>query len=153
LRVDNGSMANTVNPIPKDHHTVTPYLVLHDAAKFLDFAKQAFGASEIARHGRPDGTVMHAEMRIGDSVIMIGGAQDKPQTAMLHLYVPDCDASYERAIKAGAKSLREPADQFYGDRSGGVEDAWGNTWWFATHKEDLTSEEFEKRAAAQGKPK
>jgi uncharacterized glyoxalase superfamily protein PhnB len=67
---------------------------------------------------------------------------------MLHLYVPDVDASYQRAMKAGAKSLREPADQWYGDRSGGVEDAWGNTWWFATHKEDLSSEEFEKRAAA-----
>jgi len=142
-------MAKTVNPIPEGHHTVTPFLVLRDSGKFLDFAAKALGATVVARHDTPSGDVMHAEIRIGDSIIMIGGAQDKVTNGMLHLYVPDTDASYHRAVQAGAKSLREPADQFYGDRSAGVEDAWGNTWWFATHVEDVSPEEMEKRMAAR----
>src|SRR5690242_8838227 len=93
--------------IPKGHHTVTPFLVLKDAAKFLNFVKSAFGAKIIVRHNSPDGNVMHAEIQIGDSIVMLGGAAGKEWTGMLHLYVPDCDASYKRAVKAGARSVRE----------------------------------------------
>jgi uncharacterized glyoxalase superfamily protein PhnB len=141
-------MANKVD-LPEGRHTVTPFLVLRDAGKFLDFAVKAFEATLIERFDTPNGDVMHAEIRIGDSVIMIGGAQDKVTNGMLHLYTPDTDASYRRAIEAGAKSIREPADQFYGHRSAGVEDAWGNTWWFAQHIEDVSPEELKRRMAAR----
>jgi len=140
-----------VQPIPDGYHTVTPYLVLEGAAKFIDFAKQAFGAEETFRMAGPDGKIGHAELKIGDSMIMLGdapGAQSGPMPGMLHLYVPDADASYKRALQAGATSLREPADQFYGDRSAGVKDAFGNQWWLATHIEDVAPEEMQKRAAA-----
>lgn len=97
-----------------------------------------------------DGTIMHAEVRIGDSVVMMGesGGEFTPMPASIHLYVEDTDATYKRALRAGATSLREPADQFYGDRSAGVKDLAGNHWWIATHKEDVSPEELEKRAAA-----
>jgi PhnB protein len=145
-------MATKVKPIPEGHHTVTPYIVVTGVAKLIDFAKEVFGATEVHLSKRPDGTVMHAEIKIGDSIVMMGeGAQFKAFPAMLHLYLEDCDAVYRRAIQAGAKSLREPADQLYGDRTGGVEDAFGNQWWIATHVEDVTPEEIERRAkAAQG---
>ena len=92
---------------------------------------------------------MHAEIKIGDSIVMMGEGQDvKKFPAMLHLYMEDVDAVYQRALQAGAKSLREPSDQPYGDRSGGVEDAFGNQWWISTHVEDVTSEEMERRAKA-----
>ena len=140
---------STVKKIPDGMHSVTPHLVCAGAPAAIDFYKKAFGAVELHRLPGPDGKLMHAAIKIGDSVIMIGGAQDKVTNGMLHLYVPDTDASYRRAVEAGAKSLREPADQFYGDRSAGVEDAWGNTWWFATHVEDVSSEEMERRMAAR----
>jgi uncharacterized glyoxalase superfamily protein PhnB len=146
-------MATKVKPIPEGHHTVTPYIVVPEVAKLIEFTKQAFGASEVFISKRPDGSVMHAEIKIGDSMIMMaeGGEGGKTFLAMLHLYVDDVDAVYQRAIGAGAKSLREPTDQVYGDRSGGVEDSFGNQWWLATHTEDVTSEEMERRAkAAQG---
>jgi PhnB protein len=146
-------MATKVKPIPEGHHTVTPYIVVSGVAKLIEFAKQAFGASELYVSKRPDGSVMHAEIKIGDSIIMLGegGAGGKTFLAMLHLYVDDVDAVYRTSIQAGGKSLREPADQVYGDRSGGVEDSFGNQWWLATHIEDVTSEEIERRArAAQG---
>jgi PhnB protein len=128
-------MANKVNPIPEGHHTVTPYLVIPGVAKLIEFVKQAFGATEVHVSRRPDGTVMHAEVKIGDSIIMMGegGEGGKHFPGMLHLYMEDVDAVYRRAIQAGAKSVREPADQPYGDRTGGVEDAFGNQWWIATH--------------------
>ena len=147
--MQNSNIENTVKPIPDGHHTVTPYLVMQDPAKFISFLTSAFGAVETARFATPDGIIRHAEVRIGDSVIMIGGAVEKPQNGMLHLYVPDTDAVYRRAIQAGAKSLREPADQIHGDRSAGVEDAWGNTWWMATHVEDVSVEEIERRMRGQ----
>ena len=146
-------MANKAKPIPEGHHTVTPYLVIPGVAKVIEFVKEAFGAIEVSVSRRPDGTIMHAEVRIGDSIIMMGEAPSggKNFPAMLHLYMEDVDGVYKRAIQAGAKSLREPADQFYGDRTGGVEDAFGNQWWIAAHVEDVAPEEMERRAkAAQG---
>jgi PhnB protein len=146
-------MANKAKPIPEGHHTVTPYLVIPGVAKGIEFVKEAFGATEVSVSRRPDGTIMHAEVRIGDSIIMMGEAPTggKNFPAMLHLYMEDVDGVYKRAIQAGAKSLREPADQFYGDRTGGVEDAFGNQWWIAAHVEDVAPEEMERRAkAAQG---
>lgn len=141
----------TVKPIPKGYHTITPYLVVQGAAQFIDFLKQAFGAEEILRMTQPDGTIMHAEVKIGDSGVMLGeaGGENKPMPAMLHLYVEDMDGAYRRALQAGATSLREPADQFYGDRIGGVRDSFGNQWWLATHIEDVSADELAKRAADQ----
>ncbi len=143
------NIAPSVNPIPEGHHTVTPYLMIKDAAGFLDFAKAAFEARECLRHARPDGAIMHAEIQIGDSKIMIGGASEQfpAMPAAIHLYVEDVDTVYARALSAGGTSLMELADQFYGDRSGGVKDPFGNTWWIATHREDVSEEEFARRAA------
>jgi len=142
-------MAN-VKPIPDGYHAVTPYIVTAGVAKLIDFLKNVFGATEISRHQRPDGSVMHAEVRIGDSVVMMGEAGEggKYFPAMLHVYVDDVDGVYRRAIQAGAASLREPADQIYGDRSAGLQDAFGNQWWLAKHIEDVSTEEMERRMAA-----
>jgi PhnB protein len=139
------------DPIPKGYGTVTPFLRVADAAKLIDFLKQAFAAQVTFRMDGPDGSVMHAEVKIGDSMVMIGQAPaDQAMRAMLHLYVPDTDALYNSAMAAGAASIREPADQFYGDRSGGVRDICGNEWWMATHIEDVSQEEMVRRMAARG---
>ncbi len=137
-----------VNPIPSGYHTVTPYLVVDGAERFIEFVKQAFGAEERGRFLAPNGKIMHAEVKIGDSLIMLGEAnkQIAAQPAGLCLYVPDTDATYRQALQAGAKSLREPEDQFYGDRSAGISDPAGNTWWINTHVEDVSQEEMERRA-------
>jgi PhnB protein len=139
-----------VNWKPEEYHTVTPYLIGLGTAALIDFVKQAFGAEERQRILTPDGGIMHAEVRIGDSVVMMGDASDelKAMPTSLHLYLEDVDATYERALRAGGKSLREPADQFYGDRSAGVEDASGNQWWLATHVEDVSPEEMQRRQEA-----
>lgn len=122
-------------------------------AGLIDFLKQAFEAKETERHSRPDGTIMHAEVKIGDSVIMMGEPMGdfKPMPGSIYLYVKDTDATYRKAIQAGAVSIMEPADQFYGDRSAGVKDPLGNFWWIATHIEDVPPEELARRAAAQMK--
>ncbi|HVX65841.1 MAG TPA: VOC family protein [Bryobacteraceae bacterium] len=139
-----------VKPIPDNYHAVTPYLIVSDAARLIDFLKQAFEAQEIERFLQPDGRVMHAEVRIRDSVIMMGepmpGMTVMP--ASLLLYVTDCDAAYRQAIAAGATAINEPADQFYGDRSGGLKDPAGNMWWISTHKEDVAPEEMKRRVEA-----
>jgi uncharacterized glyoxalase superfamily protein PhnB len=139
-----------VNPIPEGYHTVTPYFVVHDAARFIEFLKRAFQAEEryVLRH--PDGSVWHAEMKIGTSPVMLGqaNAQWKPRPSTMHLYVEDVDAAYRRAVAAGGKPLREPADQFFGDRSGAVEDAEGNHWYVASRKENLSDQEIEQRTKA-----
>jgi uncharacterized glyoxalase superfamily protein PhnB len=137
-----------VKPIPEGFHTVTPYLIVQGASKLIDFLKQAFEAEEIYRQNMPDGTVMHAQVRIGDSMLMMSDAtsQHKPMPSMIYLYVEDVDAVYNRALKAGATSLRKPTDEFYGDRSGGVKHQFGNQWWIGTHIEDVPPEEMEKRA-------
>ena len=137
------------NPIPKGFGTVTPFLTVTDAAKLIDFLQQAFAAQVHFRMDAPDGSVRHAEVKIGDSMVMIGQVQaGQEMHSMLHLYVPDTDALYHAALAAGATSIREPADQFYGDRSAGVRDLWGNQWWMATHVEDVSQAEMERRMAA-----
>lgn len=140
-----------VKPIPEGYHSVTPYLLVQGAPKLLDFLKQAFDAKETERFTQPDGTIMHAEARIGDSVVMMGepGGEFKAMPSSIHLYVNDTDATYERAMEAGATSLREPRNEFYGDRSAGVKDPFGNHWWIATHIEDVSREEMLRRASAQ----
>jgi len=128
-----------VNPIPKGFRTVTPYMIAEDGPALLEFAKQAFGAEEMFRAVGTAGG-LHGEVRIGDSMLMMGGGipgrefRSTPNTHALHLYVPDCDAVYERALQAGATSLGEPRDQEYGERSASVKDPAGNYWYIATHK-------------------
>jgi PhnB protein len=137
-------------PVPDGYHTVTPYLIVPGAAQLIDFLKQVFDAEEIVRMARSDGRIMHAEVRIGDSMIMLGDAAEEAHArlGMIHLYVPDADAAYRRALASGATSLQEPKDQFYGDRSGAVADPLGNHWWIATHVEDVAPEELARRAEA-----
>lgn len=143
-------MPSKINPAPEGFHTVTPYLVVPGIGKIIDFAKQAFGATERQRFARPDGRIQHAELKIGDSIIMLGEPQEasKAMPSTLYVYVPDTDATYQRAIKAGGRSLREPRDEIYGDRTAGVEDSSGNQWWIGTHMEDVAPEELERRARA-----
>ena len=140
----------SVKPIPEGFHSVTPYLVVPGVARLIDFLKQAFEAQELHRTAQPDGTVMHAEVRIGDSVVMMGETmgERKPMPGCIYLYVNDTDAVYRRALQAGATSLMEPADRFYGDRNAGVQDPAGNQWWIATHQEDVSPEEMAKRVEA-----
>lgn len=142
-----------VKPIPEGYHSVTPYLVVPGAGRLIEFLKEAFKAEEVERMSQPDGTVLHAEVRIGDSIIMMGEASDKfpAMPAAIYLYIPDVDAVYKRALAAGAASTMEPANQFYGDRNAGVKDPSGNLWWIATHVEDVPREEMAKRAAAAKK--
>ena len=142
-----------VKPIPEGFHSVTPYLLVSGVPKLIDFLKKAFDAEVIEYMDMPDGTVMHAQVRIGDSMVMMGDPRGacEPTSASLYLYVADTDAVYQRALEAGATSAMEPADQFYGDRNAGVKDPVGNTWWIATHIEDVPPDELRKRAAARGK--
>jgi PhnB protein len=148
-------MATKAKPIPTGYHTVTPVLTVHGAADLIDFLKQAFDAKETFRLPGPNGTVMHAEVKIGDSMIMLGEATDqwKPMPATVALYVEDADAWYQRALRTGATSVREPSDQFYGDRSAGVKDFAGNHWWIHTRIEDVPQDEIKKRAEVRMKQK
>ena len=132
---------------------MTPYLIVEGVAGLIDFLKQAFDAVETERMPGPDGKVGHGEVRIGDSVVMMGEASGewKPMPGSIYLYVNDTDATYKRALEAGATSVMEPADQFYGDRNAGVKDASGNMWWIATRKENVSPEELRKRAEARAK--
>ncbi len=140
-----------VKAIPEGYHTITPYLAVKDAHGLLEFLKKAFD-SRVEIHALNDGTILNAQAQVGDSMVLIGQVpQDRPDSelmpAMLYLYVEDADAWYRKAMAAGGKSIREPADQFYGDRVGAVRDLAGNQWWFATHKEEMSSEELVRRAA------
>lgn len=139
-----------VKPIPDGFHTVTPHLTVQGALKLVEFLKQAFEAKELFRMAHPDGTLMHAEVKIGDSIVMMGEAkgQCQPMPCSLYVYVNDADAVYKRALQAGATSTMEPADQFYGDRTAGVKDPSGNQWMIATHNEDVPPEQLKKRAEA-----
>jgi PhnB protein len=138
-----------VKAIPDGYRTVTPFLNVKGLGKLIDFLKQAFGAEEIMRMPGPDGAVVHAEVNIGNSRMMLGEImqQNTPSSSYFYLYVGDADAAYKRALGAGAKSVSEPTDQFWGDRMGTVTDPFGNTWSLATHKEDPTPEEMAKRMA------
>ncbi|MDQ3020339.1 MAG: VOC family protein [Bacteroidota bacterium] len=136
-----------VKPIPEGYHSITPYLMIKDAPNFIEFLKKAFNAKQVSKSEGKDGKLMHAEIKIGDSMIMLTEASEKyPSSAQyFYLYVPDTDAAYKQAIGAGAVSEMEPANQFYGDRSAGVKDSFGITWWIATHVEDVSPEEMKKR--------
>jgi uncharacterized glyoxalase superfamily protein PhnB len=127
-----------VKPIPDGYHVVTPYLIVSGAGVLIEFVKQAFGGTERMRSADPNGSIMHAEVQLGDSVIMLADASNdvRGKTAMIHLYVVDVDAEYKRALAAGGESMREPVDQTYGDRTAAVKDRWGNEWWLATHIKD-----------------
>src|ERR1039457_4543014 len=141
-----------VKPIPEGHHSVTPYLVVQGAGKLIDFMKAAFDAQETVRMSMPDGSIGHAELRIGNSMIMLGEARDqwKAMPTSLYLYLEDVDAVYARAVAAGGTPVSEPTNQFYGDRSGSVQDMCGNFWWVATHIEDVSEEEMKRRMDGAG---
>lgn len=142
----------TVHYIPERSPTVTPYLAVKGVPALIDFLKAVFDAKEIDRILKPDGSVMNAAVEIGNSRLMMGDPGDRPpETAMLYVYVPDCDAVYAKALAAGATSLMAPMNMFYGDRSGAVQDPSGNKWWIATHKEDVPVEEIQRRAATMGR--
>ncbi len=148
----------SVKPIPDGYHTATPYLITQDAARAIDFYKRAFGATELMRFPGPDGKIGHAEIKIGDSPIMLadefpGMGFRCPQAlggtpVSLLLYVEDVDARFNQAVQAGATVLRPLQDQFYGDRSGTVADPFGHVWTLATHKEDLAMDELRRRSEA-----
>ncbi len=140
-----------VRGIPEGYHTITPYFAVRDAFGLIEFLKLAFDAKADVTT-MPDGAFMHAEVQVGDSKVMVGQVpkdmeDGKLMPAMLYMYVNDVDAVYKRAIQAGGKSVLEPIDQFYGDRSGAVTDPAGNQWWIATRKEDMSSEELARRAS------
>jgi uncharacterized glyoxalase superfamily protein PhnB len=147
-----------VKPIPEGHHTVTPHLIVRDAKKAIDFYKKAFGAEQRSMCEGPDGTVMHAELRIGDSVIYLADEFPKmgcvgPQTlngstVTLHIFVTDVDKWFKQALDAGATETMPLADQFWGDRYGQLQDPFGHKWSIATHKEDLTDEQMKERQEA-----
>lgn len=151
-------MPEKVNPIPEGYHSITPYIVVDGGARAIEFYKQAFGATELFRMDGPDGKVAHAEMKIGDSYVMLSDESPEmgargPQSyggspVTLMLYVEDVDTVVGRAVESGATLKRPVADQFYGDRTGSVEDPFGHLWYVATHVEDVPPEELEKRAAA-----
>jgi PhnB protein len=144
-----------VKPIPDGYHAVTPYLIVQGAARAIDFYKTAFGATELMRIGGPDGKIGHAEIKIGDSAVML--ADEHPDMGYrsprslggtgvsLMVYVEQVDTVFKRAISAGAKELRPVVNQFYGDRSGTLEDPFGHVWTVATHVEDLSAEELDRR--------
>ena len=146
-----------VKPIPEGYHSVTPYLTLDDAARAIEFYKKAFGAVELLRMPAPGGKIGHAEIKIGDSPIML--ADENPEMGnrsprklggspiSLMVYVKDVDAQVAQAVAAGGKLVRPVADQFYGDRTGGIDDPFGYHWYLATHVEDVPPDELAKRAA------
>jgi uncharacterized glyoxalase superfamily protein PhnB len=140
-----------VKPSPEGYHTVTPYLIVPRVARLIEFLTRAFDAEERLRLPRPNGSIMHAEVRIGKSAVMMGEPMGKftSMPASIYLYVKDCDAVYKRALEAGGTSVMEPEDQPHaGDRYGGVKDPSGNIWWIATHLEDLKPQEMVRRAEA-----
>lgn len=149
-------MQKNVKAIPDGYHTITPYLVVSDGARAIEFYKKAFGAQQIFRMDAPGGKVMHAEIKIGDSIFML--TEESPETGCLaptslkgnplslYLYVEDVDGAFNQAVKAGAKVLMPVQDMFWGDRYGQVSDPSGHRWSLATHKQDLTPEQVEEGA-------
>jgi PhnB protein len=151
-------MANKVKPIPDGYHSLTPYLVIKGAASAIDFYKKVFGATELLRVPQPGGRIGHAELKIGDSCIMM--ADEYPEMGIvgpktlgnspvsLLLYIENADAIFEKAVSSGAQVKKPMTDQFYGDRSGTIEDPFGHQWTIATHQEDVSPEEMMRRMAA-----
>jgi len=154
-------MAGKVKPIPDGYHSITPYLIVDDGAQAIEFYKKAFNAKEIMRMPGPGGKIGHAEIKIGDSVVML--ADEAPEMdarsakhyggspVTLLVYVEDVDKLFPQAVAAGAKEMRPVADQFYGDRSGTVKDPFGHSWHLSTHKEDVSEDEMKKRMEAMPK--
>jgi PhnB protein len=142
-----------VKPIPENYPRVSPYLIVKDCAETIEFLKYVFDAKEREKMALPDGTINHAEVTIGDSVIMMGKAAEHhaAQTTMLYIYVEDTDAAYKLALEKGAVSVMEPADQFYGDRNAAVKDKDGVSWWMASHVEDVSKEEIQRRSDERAK--
>ncbi|MDB5035034.1 MAG: glyoxalase [Chlorobi bacterium] len=140
-----------VHYIPEGFRSITPYLKVKGASALIEFLRKAFDATVLFRMDMPDGTVAHASIAIGDSMIELADASERwpAMPCSLHFYLPDADAAYHRAIEAGATSLMEPTTQFYGDREGNVVDPFGNHWYLATHVEDVSDEQVNERAAAQ----
>ena len=140
-------------PIPPGYHAITPFLVVKECARAMEFYAKAFGAEVEERYTTPDGsTIVHAQMRIGDSPFMLADAMGEwgPTQSLMQLYVEDCDAVFERAVAAGATVLRPLANQFYGDRSGQLGDRFGQKWSISTHLEDVSPEEMERRMKSFG---
>ncbi|HTH74884.1 MAG TPA: VOC family protein [Trinickia sp.] len=144
--------ATHVKAIPEGFHTVTPYVTASDANAVIEFLQRAFDATLVERIDDGKGRIRHAQVKVGDSFVMLSDGNDDctPAPASFYLYLNDVDAAYARALRAGGESIMEPADQFYGDRNAGVRDASGNTWWLATHIEDVPSEEIARRARSAG---
>ena len=148
-------MSTKAKPVPEGFHTVTPYLIVTGAAAAIEFYKKAFGATEILRHADPSGRIGHAQIKIGDSFVMMGERMENPgvwenagSSMMMYVYVEDVDALFNRAVAAGAKAIMPVTDMFYGDRSGALTDPFGHVWCLATHKEDISEEEMQRRGAA-----
>jgi uncharacterized glyoxalase superfamily protein PhnB len=158
MRIEEVRMAGKAKPIPDGYRTITPHLIVKDGAKAIDFYKKAFGAEERGRMAGPDGRLMHAELKIGDSIVML--ADEYPEMGgkspatlsgtpvTLHLYVTDADAAFKKAVAAGAKATMPIADMFWGDRYGRVTDPFGHEWSIATHMKDMTADEMAKAAKA-----
>ncbi|MDF3239326.1 VOC family protein [Pseudomonas veronii] len=147
----------SVKPIPEGYHSITPYLGVEKAAEAIEFYKKAFNATQVMRLDMPDGKVGHAELRIGDSAIMLaspcgemafGSPRDGHTSVGLHLYVDDVDAQYRQAVAVGGLSISEPKDQFYGDRSATLRDPFGHVWFLASRKENLNEAQIRQRAEA-----
>jgi PhnB protein len=138
----------SVRAVPEGFHTVTPYLVVDNAAGLIDFIQKAFDGKQTFIHKADDDRIMHATVTIGDSTIMISDTMEgmPAQTAMLYLYLEDVDNVFRKAVKAKATSIHEPKNEFYGDRAGAVKDEWGNVWWISTHVEDVDPQELERRS-------
>jgi PhnB protein len=140
-----------VKPIPEGYTTITPYLIVKDVGALLDFVKAAFGATIADEHRDDSGRIAHTDFVIGGAHVMAGGANEKwpEKLGSIMVYVPDADATYKDALAAGATSVYEPTTHFYGDRSGGVVDPCGVTWWISTHVEDVSPEEMARRMKEQ----
>ena len=154
-------MTSKVKPVPEGYHTATPYLIIKDAARAIEFYKRAFGATELDRIADASGKIRHAQIKIGDSPFMITDeSPDFPEwlspesrggtPVHIYLYVEDVDRVFDQAIASGAKELMPVKDQFYGDRSGGITDPFGHIWYIATHTVDVSSEEIQRIASATG---
>lgn len=142
-----------VKPIPDGYHTITPYLIVEDADRLVEFIEQVFDGKLIFKMETDKGRISHGEMKIGDSMLMLSEAAGewKATQTMLYLYVNDVDAIHKKALAIGATQIKEPEDQFYGDRSSMVQDSFGNCWGIATHIEDVSEAEMEQRMSATGK--
>jgi len=141
----------SVNPIPEGFTTITPYLIVEDADRLVEFVERVFGGELLLKMPGETGRISHGEMKVGNSIFMFSetAGEWQPTRTLLHLYVADVDATYQKALNAGAVSVKEPKDEFYGDRASCVKDSLGNFWSIATHIEDVSEEEIKKRLSAR----